>query len=105
MAEYGYSHGGRKLLYAVIRSFPPGASDQQKSNDPRYHEAVSGIEVRGKDGHMIPVGRDGIVYMFDGDKLRMMKVQVGEDDIGIANCQSMDEIWARFQKFEVSTNR
>jgi hypothetical protein len=53
---------------------------------------------------MIPVGRNGTVYLFDDDHLRTMKVKVGESDIGIGGCQSMDEIWARFQRFDVRQN-
>ena|SRR2546429_218441 len=104
VAEYGYAGGGDRLLYAVIRSFPTNASDEQKSQDPRYRETQSGALVRDNDGRMIRVGRDGAIYLFDGDRLRTMKVKVGEADIGIANCQSIDEIWARFQRFEVHTN-
>jgi hypothetical protein len=105
VAEYGYSHGGRKLLYAVVRSFPTNSTSEQRNNDPRYRSINDDVSVRDNDGHMIPVGRDGTVYIFNGDKLRTMKVQVAEDDIGIVTCFDMDDVWARFQKFEVNTNR
>ena len=105
VAEYGYARGGDVLLYAVIRSFPTNATPDQKSNDPRYRETDSGTEVRNANGQMIPVGRDGTVYLFDRNNLRTMKVKVGEPDIGIGNCQSMDEIWANFKKFEIQTNK
>ena len=101
VAEYGYARGGRTLLYAVIRSFPTNATPEQKSNDPRFQETASGVLVRGKDGKMIPVGRDGTVYLFDGDNLRTMKIKAGEDDVGLGGCQSIDEIWASFRRFEV----
>jgi hypothetical protein len=104
MAEFGYARGGRVLTYAVIRSFPTNAPDEQRANDPRYSDTDSGVFVRDNDGHMVPVGRDGTVYFFDGDHLRTMKVKVAEDDVGIPSCNSMDEIWAAFQRFEVHNN-
>ena len=105
VAEYGYADGGNRLLYAVIRSFPTNASPQQKSQDPRYSEIRSGVLVRDKNGRMIPVGHDGTVYLFEGDRLRTMKVNVAESDIGIGRCRSMDEIWEQFRQFEVRTNK
>ena len=54
---------------------------------------------------MIPVGRDGMVYFFEGDRLRTMRVRASEDDVGLGgSSRSLDEVWAGFQRFEVHTN-
>ena len=102
-ADYGYATDDNRLLYAVIRSFPTKASYDQRFNDPRSRVSWSRVLVRDNNNRMIPAGRDGTVYLFDGDHLRTMKVKVDEADVSIANCRSMDEIWARFQRFEVHT--
>ena len=105
IAEFGYARGGRVLTYAVIRSFPTNAPAEHRVNDPRYREAESGVFVRDNDGRMIPVGRDGTVYFFDGEHLRTVKVKAAEDDVGIPDCKSMEEVWTSFQRFEVHTNK
>src|SRR5882757_850188 len=97
IAEFGYAHGGRVLTYAVIRSFPTNVPAEQKTHDPRYSDTEIGVLVRDNGGHMIPVGNDGMVYFFDGDRLRTMKVKAAEYDVGIPSCNSMEEVWASFQ--------
>ena len=105
MGEYGYGRGGR-LTYAVIRSFPKDSTDKQRSSDPRYQETESGVLIRSEDGQMIPVGRDGIVYFFDGDRLRIMKVDALESDISIGGGnRSLEDVWANLQRYEVHTNK
>lgn len=104
MAEFGYARGGRTLLYAVFRSFPTNSTSEQRANDPRYREADSGVLVRDNDGRMIPVGRDGMVYLFAGDNLRKIRVRASEDDIGIGSSRSMEEIWASLKRYEVRNN-
>jgi hypothetical protein len=103
IAETGYARGGRVLTYAVFRSFPTNSTSEQRNHDPRYQQINDDVFVRDNDGHMIPVGRDGMVYFFDGDHLRTMKVKAAEDDIGIS-ANTMEGIWADLQHFEVSTN-
>jgi hypothetical protein len=105
LAEFGYGRGGR-LTYAVIRSFPKDSTYEQRSSDPRYRETSSGVFIRNNDGQMIPVGHDGIVYFFDGDRLRTMKVDALESDVGLGgSSRSLDDVWANFQRFEVHTNK
>jgi hypothetical protein len=105
MGEYGYGRGGR-LTYAVIRSFPKGFTDKQRNNDPRYRETESGVLIRNEDGQMIPVGREGIVYFFDGDRLRTIRVDALESDIGIGvTNRSLEDVWANLQRFEIHTKK
>ena len=104
LAETGYARGGRTLLYAVFRSFPTNSTPEQRDHDPRYSESDSGVLVRDNDGRMIPVGRDGMVYVFNGDRLRKMRVRAAEDDIGNGSSRTMDEIWASLKRFEVREN-
>jgi hypothetical protein len=101
LAEFGYAQGGRILLYAVFRSFPTNLTYEQRAHDPRYSETDSGVLVRDNDGRMIPVGRVGMVYLFDGDNLRKMRVRASEDEVGIGRSRNMDEIWGSLQRFEV----
>ena len=105
LAEFGYGPGGR-LTYAVIRSFPKDSTDAQKRSDPRYRETSSGVLIRNEGGQMVPVGKDGIVYFFEGDRLRTMRVDALESDIGLGgDCRSLDDVWAKFQHFEIRTNK
>jgi hypothetical protein len=39
---------------------------------------ASGVLVRDNDGRMIPVGRDGMVYLFAGDTLRKMTIKASK---------------------------
>jgi hypothetical protein len=104
LAEFGYARGGRTLLYAIFRSFPTNSTSDQRANDPRYRETDSGVLVRDNDGRMVPVGRDGMVYVFDGDNLRKVRVRASEDDVGIGSSRNMDEIWASLKRYEVREN-
>ena len=103
IAEFGYARGGRVLTYAVFRSFPTNSTAMEREHDSRFQETASGVFVRDNDGHMIPVGRDGTVYFFDGDHLRTMKVKAAETEIGISGSNT-DELWADLQRFQVRTN-
>jgi hypothetical protein len=103
LAEFGYARGGRVLTYAIFRSFPTNSTFEQRNHDPRYQQINDDVFVRDNDGHMIPVGRGGMVYFFDGDHLRTIKVKAEEDDIGISG-SSMEQVWANLQRFEVRTN-
>lgn len=105
IGEYGYGLGGH-LTYAVIRSFPKDSTDKQRSSDYRYRETGAGALVRTEDGQMIPVGRDGIVYFFEGNRLRTMKVDALESDISIGGgSRSLEDIWTNLQRYEVRTNK
>lgn len=52
---------------------------------------------------MIPVGSDGALYFFEGDKLKTMKVRMTEHDdtIPLDNLKTMEEVWTYFQQFRV----
>ena len=101
---YGYAEGGKRLRFAVVRSFPSDTPPNKKIQDPRIQDDyLDTLSVRGNDGHMIRVETDGTIYLFDGDHLRTMKVNMSEsmDTVGISRCKSMEEIWAFFKRFEV----
>jgi hypothetical protein len=104
IAETGYARGGRILTYAVFRSFPTNSTSEQRNHDPRYQQINDDVFVRNNDGQMIPVGRAGMIYFFDGDHLRTLKVKAEEDDIGISG-NSIEEVWTNLQRFEVRTNK
>ena len=98
---FGYADGGDRLLFAVVRSFSPGVT---LTEDHRLEEGRWGsVYVRDNDGKMIPVERDGSLYVFDGDKLRTMKVKMNEhsDTNGLNRCKSIEEILAFFKQFEI----
>ena len=104
MAEFGYARGGRTLRYAIFRTFPTNSTSDQRANDPRYRETDSAVLVRDNDGRMIPVGGEGMVYVFAGDNLRKIRVRASEDDIGIGSSRNMEEIWASLKRYEVREN-
>lgn len=98
---FGYADDGDRLLFAIVRSYPPGtpAADSRVKDD--YGGAIF---VRNNDGQMIPVKRDGRLYLFDEDNnVRTMKVKMNEhsDTDGLTHCRDMEEIWDLFKRFEV----
>lgn len=104
--EYGYSQGGDRLRFAIIRTWPKDATPEQKILDGRVGRDFLGrLLVRDPDGRMSPVGLDGDVYFFEGDKLKRMRVRMSESDdtIGLGNSKTLDEMWAHFKRFEVET--
>lgn len=52
---------------------------------------------------MIPVGADGDLYFFEGDKLTIMKVRMNEhiDTMPLDDMKTLDEVWAYLRTFRV----
>src|SRR2546429_96021 len=95
VVEFGYSHGGDRLRYAVVRSWPMETAPAVKMRDPRRAAGFLGWTlVRDPDGRMIPVGTSGDVYFFEGDKLKTLRVAMNEHDdtIGLGNAKSLGEV-------------
>jgi hypothetical protein len=105
IVDYGYSEGGDRLRYMVIRAYPANATVQERRADPRYSINFGSVPwVRHPDGAMRPVKTDGRVYLFIGDELRMMRVDMNEhtDTIGLHQAGSLDGMWDYLQKFRVA---
>jgi hypothetical protein len=102
--DYGYLDGGDKLAFAVIRSWPTDSSIESRSNDPRFDLNLAGLPlVRHSDGQLREVGTDGRVYVFFGDQLRTMRVQMNEhtDTDELSRQKDMEGIWGHLKQFQV----
>jgi hypothetical protein len=101
-----HSRGGDRLRFVIVRTWPKDATPEQKILDRRVARGFLGWPlVRDQDGRIIPVGSDGDVYFFEGEKLKRMRVRRNEHDdtIGLGNSKTLDEMWAFFKRFEVRT--
>jgi hypothetical protein len=59
--NYGYSEGGDRLRYVVIRAYPSTSTHQERVADPRYDINSGALpRLRHPDGAMRPVKTDGI---------------------------------------------
>jgi hypothetical protein len=104
IAQFGYSHGGDQVHYAVIRTWPKGATPEQKRLDPRMARSFLGWPlIRDNDGRMTAVGSDGHLYFFQGDTLKTMRMRMNEHDdtIPLGNAKTLDEMWVYLQRFRV----
>src|SRR5204863_3834593 len=60
LGEYGYSHGGDRLRFAIFRTWPKDSTPAQRALDTRTaRDSLGWPLIRDKDGRMIPVGADG----------------------------------------------
>jgi hypothetical protein len=104
LCEYGYSQGGDRLRWAIIRTFPKASTTQERMLDKRVGRSfVVWPLIRDADGRMVPVGTDGNVYFFSDDKLKTMRVRMNEhtDTVPFEDSKTLDELWAYLQKFRV----
>ena len=104
LAEYGYSRGGDELRWAILRTWPKDSTAEQRLLDPRVSRSfLVWPLVRNTNGRMIPVGSNGNVYFFDGDKLKTMRVRMNEhtDTIPLEDSQTLKEMCAYLEKFRV----
>jgi len=105
IVDYGYSEGGDRLRYMVIRAYPATSTADEKRADPRYNSNSGNLPlVRHPDGKMRPVKTDGRVYLFIGDELRTMRVEMNEHTgtIGLRRAGSLDGMWDYLQQFRVA---
>jgi hypothetical protein len=101
---FGYSDDGDRLRYLVILSWPSNNSPNVRLADSRFDQFSGSLPlVRHEDGVMRPVGTDGHVYLFIGDKLRTMRVAMNEhtDTNGLSDAKSLEGMWGFLQKFRV----
>jgi hypothetical protein len=104
LCEYGYSRGGDRLHWAIIRTFPIDSTPGQRIADTRVGRSfLIWPLIRSPDGRMVPVETHGNVYFFEGDKLKSMRVRMNEhtDTMPLENSKTLDELWAYLQKFRV----
>jgi hypothetical protein len=104
LCEYGYSRGGDRLRYAIIRTFPEDSTPAERSLDTRVTRSfLVWPLIRGADGRMVPAGADGHVYFFVGDSLKTMRVRMNEhtDTMPLEDSRTLDEMWAYLQRFRV----
>jgi len=104
IVDYGYSEGGDRLRYMVIRAYAANSTVAERVADPRYDINSGSVPwVRHADGTMRPVKTDGRVYLFIGDELRMMRVDMNEhtDTIGLSRAGNLDRMWDYLQQFRV----
>ena len=102
LGEYGYSDGGDRLRYAILRTWPVDSTPEERLNDNRVGRDFFGWPlIRDQSGRMIPAGTGGDVYFFVGDELKTLKVRMNEHtDTGpLDDLKSLDEVWAYFQRF------
>src|SRR5262245_31317642 len=101
--DFGSSDRGERLRYIVIRAFADAAPGQRVT-DPRFDDNVRGVpRVRHPDGVMRPVLTDGRAYLFLGDELRTMRVEMNQltDTSGLSRAGSLEGMWHYLQQFRV----
>jgi hypothetical protein len=105
IVEYGYSDGGDRLRYMVIRAYPATATPEEMHADTRF-DIYSDVPplVRHPDGTMRRAETDGRVYLFIGDELRTMRVEMNEhtDTVGLSQAGSLEGMWDYLQRFHVA---
>jgi hypothetical protein len=102
LCEYGYSRGGDRLHWAIIRTFPKDSTTQERMSDKRVGRSfLVWPLIRDTDGRMVPVGTDGNVYFFEGEELKTLRVRMNEhtDTVPLDDSKTLDELWAYLQKF------
>jgi hypothetical protein len=100
--DCGYSEDGDWLRYLVIRAYPRIATPEEIRADPRYDINSGRLPlVRHPDGVMRPVQTDGRVYLFIGDELRTLRVEMNErsDPFGLRRAGSLEGMWVYLQQF------
>jgi hypothetical protein len=101
---YGYSDGGDRLRYGIIVSWPANTSASERVADPRV-DRYSGLlpRIRHNDGVMRLVDTEGHIYLFIGDELRTMRVNMNEhsDTVGLSHSKSLEDMWEFLQQFQV----
>jgi hypothetical protein len=98
----GYSEDGDGLRYLVIRAYPLTATPEEIRADPRYDINSGRLPlVRHPDGVMRPVKADGRVYLFVGDELRTLRVEMNErhDPVGLRQAGNLEGMWVYLQQF------
>jgi len=101
---FGHSDDGDRLRYAIIIAWPISTPPNSRLADHRFDMNSGQLpKVRHRDGVMRRVETDGRVYLFIGDELRTMRVDMNEhtDTIGLAHAGSLEGMWSYLQQFRV----
>jgi hypothetical protein len=104
LVTYGYSEDGDRLRYAVIRPFLSTSTAEERLADPRFDNSCILPRIRYPDGTLHLVKTDGRVYLFIGDELRTLRVEMNEhtDTGGLSQAGSLEGMWAYLQQFRVA---
>ncbi len=63
LGEYGYSDGGDRLRYGILRTWPKDSTPEQRLHDPRVvRDSFGWPLIRHPDGRLVPARSDGYVY-------------------------------------------
>jgi hypothetical protein len=101
-ASFGYYGNGDRLAFAIIRVFPPGATEAAMLNDGFVDYNSGGVPlVRHDDGSMKHVSLDGMAYLIDADGVLTYRIEMNEhtDTVGLTKCTTKAELEAYIQKF------
>ena len=104
LGEYGYSHSGDRLRFAIFRTWPKDSTPAQRALDPRTGRDLLGWPlIRDKDGRLVSVGAEGDLYFFEGDNLKIMKVRMNEhtDTMPLDNLKTLEEVWTYLGQFRI----
>ena len=108
LAEYGYSRGGDVLHWVIIRTWPKNSTPEERLADTRVGRSFFVWPlIREASGRLVPVGTAGNVYLFEGDKLKTMRVRMNEhtDTVPLEDSRTLDELWAYLERFRVDAGQ
>ena len=103
VTTYGYFGNGDRLAFAIVQTWPLNTSPEQKLADKRVDFNSGGTPIiRHNDGRYYQPDMTGTVYMFFGDELRTMSVDMNEhtDTVGLMRKKDIDGLWSHFQQFK-----
>lgn len=100
---FGYTRGGDVLNYAIVRSWPENEPGLILTDTRSTFGPIPIRMCRNNDGWRLPAATNGQVYVYFGDELRTMRVDMDEhsDTQGIGNCQTIQEVWEFFSQYRV----
>ncbi len=103
VTTYGYFGNGDKLAFAIVQTWPIDTPPEVKLADKRVDfDSKTTPLIRQNDGIYREPDISGTVYMYFGDELRTMSVDMDEhtDTAGMMQLKDIDAVWAHFEKFK-----
>jgi hypothetical protein len=103
VTTYGYFGNGDKLAFAIIQTWPADTSPEEKLADHRVDFNSGGTPfILHSDGKYYPPDMSGTVYMFFGDELRTMTVQMDEhtDTVGLMRAKNINGVWSHLEQYK-----
>jgi hypothetical protein len=100
---FGHTHGGDVLNYAIVRSWPANEPDRILTDTRSTLGPIPIRLCRNNGGWRLPAATNGQVYVYFGEELRTMRVDMDEhsDTQGIGNCQTIQDVWDFFSQYRV----